>query len=272
MQYVWAATVYVESTQTTVRVGDEFYIDVLLDTQQEIANTVFGSVTFDTNLFTYQEASTKDSSITFWIDQPQEYESGVIRFSGVTPGGFSGAAVGVVRLYFSVHAQGQGEIELSDVGLLLHDGLGTAMSVDTRNIHIAVVAGDQRLKIRPYSDEELPEPFVPIVATDPELYDGRPVLIFSTQDKDSGISHYTVREGIFGRSKDAVSPYLLTHDPGSVEIRVSAVDKAGNIREAKLYPHTGWFLQVTVYRVLSILGLSLVLICILVLYMRNRNM
>jgi hypothetical protein len=70
-------------------------------------------------------------------------------------------------------------------------------------------------------------------------------LVFETQDKNSGIETYRVKEGYFGRYRDAVSPYKLQHQDGDRQVYVKAIDRAGNEIVSLLYPQEEgvWFHQ-----------------------------
>ena len=87
-------------------------------------------------------------------------------------------------------------------------------------------AGIYRVQI----DSTPPEPFVPVVSTDPTIFDGAPFVSFSTTDKASGLAYYAERAGLFGVYATVTTPYEF-HRPlvGSV-MRIKAVDYAGNVR------------------------------------------
>jgi len=58
--------------------------------------------------------------------------------------------------------------------------------------------------------------------------DGKYFLVFSTQDKGSGVDHYEVREGRFGGFSEVSSPYILKYQSLDKKIFVKAIDKFGN--------------------------------------------
>jgi len=75
---------------------------------------------------------------------------------------------------------------------------------------------------------------VPIVTTDPNIYDGKYFLVFSTTDKGSGINYYDVAEvpagvvvGEHSPWVTATSPYLLKNQSLSSDIYIRAVNNAG---------------------------------------------
>ncbi len=236
----YASSLSLQSTQTALHVGDVFYIDVLLDTESQIVNAGETTLVFPSNIVSYVKSSEKDSSVTFWIQKPEEITGGKITFSGVTPGGLEGERLLLTRLYFEVQTEGQGVFEALEAAFLLHDGQGTPTEVTTNNLHISVTPGTNTLVERPYVDDELPEPFTPLLLTDSDVFDGASMLVFETQDKNAGILKYQVKEGIFARYTDAESPYRIKHQVLDREIKVKAIDKAGNERIAIVYPQNGY--------------------------------
>lgn len=103
-------------------------------------------------------------------------------------------------------------------------------------------------------DIEAPESFTPIVASDPSIYDGKYFLVFSTVDKNSGIDHYEVREGIWGEYAVASSPYLIMDQTLSKNLYIVAIDKAGNKRLGEIRaPHPDYRFQKIFFIVIIVL-------------------
>ena len=67
------------------------------------------------------------------------------------------------------------------------------------------------------TDTEPPLPFTPKLERDPNLDGGKYVVIFNTEDKDSGIDHYEVKDGS-GPWVVAESPYVLKDQSVSGDI------------------------------------------------------
>ncbi len=79
-------------------------------------------------------------------------------------------------------------------------------------------------------DATSPEAFTPIISSDPSIFDGKAFLSFSTVDKTSGISHYKVKVGLFGKEIETQSPYQLRKPLVGNNVEVTAYDNAGNER------------------------------------------
>ena len=152
---------------------------------------------------------------------------------------------------------GQGKIEIRTADFLLHDGLGTKTNVATQNLHLTSTAGDSTIVVKNV-DDEIPESFNPEIMYDRNLFDGQAVLIFSTKDKGSGLDHFEVKEGKFGRYESVVSPYLIKNQTLDRNIFIRAIDKNGNVRTEIIYPQIGQFSYKHVYVIMSIL----VLLCV----------
>lgn len=94
-------------------------------------------------------------------------------------------------------------------------------------------AGVYRVQI----DSTPPEDFVPQVGTEA----GKKFVSFSTVDKTSGISHYKVKFGWWGKQNSTENPYFeIPKFFLGNQIQITAVDNAGNMRwvtiKYKVYP------------------------------------
>jgi hypothetical protein len=88
-------------------------------------------------------------------------------------------------------------------------------------------------------DFDPPEPFEIHLIRDPNLFGNRFAIVYTTQDKGSGIDHYEVREkflGLFGDWKLAKSPYELTHQSLFGIIEVKAIDRVGLEQIERIVP------------------------------------
>lgn len=81
-------------------------------------------------------------------------------------------------------------------------------------------------------DATPPDIFIPIIGVDPSFFGGEPFVNFSTMDKTSGISHYTVKVGLFGKTTETQSPYKLSKSLIGDSVKVAVFDQAGNEQEA----------------------------------------
>ena len=94
-----------------------------------------------------------------------------------------------------------------------------------------------------------PQKFVPKIARDPNIFDNQWFIAFATQDKESGISQFQIKETRLpasflpfgGEWREAQTPYLLQDQQLASYIYVRAIDKSGNKRVAMLSPWQGVF-------------------------------
>lgn len=108
-------------------------------------------------------------------------------------------------------------------------------------------------------DATAPESFLPLIASDSSVFDGKPFVSFSTLDKMSGISHYKVKVGLFGDGIETQSPYQLHKPLVGDELKVTAYDQAGNLTTV-VVPWRG-YLSVLEFKLLLIfLGLAVIII------------
>jgi len=228
-----AATLGVVVGDATPNIGQPVRVDIPLDTQGEDANAIQGKIIFPSAAFKLESIVDGDSPVSFWIDAPSEVASGVVAFSGIMPGGFTGRTNSVVSLILLPLASGPGSITFQNTELLRNDGTGSAISLSTSSVTLAV-SSVVATSSAPGISASLtgPDPFTPVISHDPNIYDGQYFLAFSTTDKGSGIDHYEVLEG--STWQVATSPYLLQDQSLSSDIYVRAVDHSGNFIVVKV--------------------------------------
>jgi hypothetical protein len=229
---LFAAELQVETSLSEV-VGQKYFLaDVFIQSDDSI-NALEGTFIYSSNLLKVKEIQDGNSVINFWIEKPSENKIGEISFSGITPGGFMGDKP-VFSVIFEATNLGEARLGIRDAKVLLNDGEGSLAEtkVSGKIVSISKIGGSDSLP--EVSDLEMPEDFIPLLANDPNLFDGKYFLVFSTEDKISGIDYYQLREGKSGEFKKVESPHLLKNQSLSKTIFIQAVDKKGNTREVIL--------------------------------------
>lgn len=225
-----------------IRVGDQFEVTVMMDTEGERVNAVQGTLVFPEHLLEAQSFDDGNSIINFWIEKPG------INFAGAIPGGYSGKGK-LFSVVFYAKSEGVASLNIKEALALLNDGRGTPaqLSMRTEKINISGLAPDEspRTVVRP-EDKIPPVGFTPEISQNPVLFDGKYFLIFATQDKESGVDFYEVSEEkgalrwLFGPNREnfmkGESPYLLKDQSLESWIFIRAVDRAGNERLTILRP------------------------------------
>ncbi len=268
---VQAATLYLDPGVATLYRGDAVVLAVRLMPDQaegECINVVDAVITYPEH-FQPIDVSIGRSIFPIWVEQPTiNRDNRTISFAGGIPNGYCGRVEGDPRLtniladivFRSPGTQiGGSKVTLASIDFgpgtraLLNDGLGTEAPLRTlgATINLEPTAGaelvdDWRASVR--EDNIPPEPFTIELVRGGLETGGKYYIVFSTTDKQTGISHYEVMEEPvteFGRfTWGAVgvpwlrvnSPYTLRDQSLNSIIRVKAIDKAGNEYLATLIP------------------------------------
>lgn len=260
---LFGAEVFFESENNKFTIGEDFLVNFYLDAEGESVNAVSGKIVFDQNILEVKEIRDGNSPINFWIQKPIEDQEGVV-FSGITPGGLSLDKNLVFGIVFSPKKSGNGTINLEEIEILKNDGNGNRAQVKITPLNFSVRDGAGLSNFPKIIDEEPPEDFRPDIGKDPEIFGGQYFLVFVTQDKGSGIDHYEIREGFWGKYERAESPYLIKDQSLNKKIYVKAVDKALNERVVSFRSGKLWYQQY------FILGIILVAIIIAAFVSKNK--
>lgn len=244
---VLASEVRLELSKVDVKEGDELTVSVMVHADDEI-NAVEGTLVFDKDKLEVKKIIDGSSSINFWIEKPQVNNEG-IRFSGITPGGFEGTNNLLFSVVFRVKEEGLAQLSLKDTKALINDGLGTEEALVLFGAEANIVRGDSTANREVIKDTTPPESFIISLAQDPNIFNGKWFAVFSTQDKDTGVSLYEIREYKFralsflSRWKKAESPYELRDQSLKSFIEVRATDSLGNHRVSKIDPQNAilWY-------------------------------
>lgn len=238
-----AAALDFSPAQLELQAGDEAEIRLEINTQNQDINAVEGEVALPVYL-EIKELRDADSVISLWVVRPSVSATGIIKFSGVIPGGYWGEDGKLFSLVVRAKQSGSGTVKLSGVRSLLNDGQGTAAAVDlaTAAVNIKPLSQRDSLTIPPVNDHEPPEQFNIQLARDPVLFAGQYFAVFASQDKGSSLDYYEVAEQVGrpdGNEADLIwqrvsSPYVLRDQSLRSSLWVRAVDKAGNERWAVL--------------------------------------
>jgi hypothetical protein len=286
-----AAQLYLEPSSLEVSAGETFMVDIKIDSEGECINAVETGLIFPKDILEHVDFSKGKSILSLWAKEPTfsviscdetKGSCGLVEFSGGIPNGYCGRIPGdpgpsnlLGQIIFRVpgmavrelnNEQLSGEIKFTDNSqVLLNDGLGTPAKLVTQEAAFHLVSKSEpakdEWKEKLTQDKTPPEAFEIQVLQDPNIFEGKYFIIFQTTDKQTGISHYEVKEGKRDWQK-AESPYLLEDQNLRSIIKVKAVDKAGNERIAEYTP-----LKVTkrmTKETLTIIGLVILLIISLI--------
>lgn len=232
-----AASVTFGYESDIVQVGDTFKVQIILNTEGKQVNAFETKVKYSKEEFKFLKSIEADSVINFWIEKPHLVEDGTLFLSGITPGGVNGRDIEILTLEFEVIKEGVGTVNLEDHQILLNDGLGTL--VETKIVPLSLnILGQSDLSSpnMKYIDTEPPEPFSPMIVSDEDVFGGKKFLVFSTEDKGSGVDYFEIKEGEFSEYEIAVSPYEIKDQTLNKSIFVKAIDLEKNEYIAIIYP------------------------------------
>ena len=304
---VSAAELKLSSPIQEIGINQQFQVDVVLNTENEDINALEGKIVFPTDLLDLKEIRDGNSIVNFWVERPKaetpkdankntnQHENisdvscggaqdscGFVSFSGITPGGFNGGSGLIFSAIFGAKKEGSGEIEIREEKALLNDGRGTETKVTAKNLLVSIRADISVPSWVSPRDTDPPESFVPEIAADPVIFNGKRFLVFATQDKISGIAGYAIHENT--RKKDvtridakewteAKSPYLLKDQKLRSYIYVKAADKAGNERIVSLAPRypMKWYERYEIWVIIIIFGVFLFVIRYLWKKLNTKN-
>jgi hypothetical protein len=278
---VSAAVLSLDPAEGSYGPGETFVATVRIDTDSpaECINAIDATIEFPKELIKPIAISKGESLISLWAEEPVfSLENGTIRLVGGIPGGYCGRVIGdpgktnvVAKIVFSIPGtQIGGTVITKDVAvpirfsprtsILLNDGSGSPAPLKLLGAKYVRLlegggSGTNEWLDTIRSDTFPPEEFRAEIVRNPNAFDGKFVLVFSTVDKQSGLSHYEITEedpafpGMVRGKKArvvpvrATSPYLLSDQELKSKVTVRAFDHAGNQREFVIDPTHGTGIQ-----------------------------
>lgn len=229
-------------------------VDLLLNRQGKNINAIEGEFLFDHSIISIKDIIYGNSPVTFWVEKPNEFKDGVIRFSGIIPNGLFNGEEAILSVLFFSNSKGQTDLNLKNVLLFENDGKATSIPVSLKPITLSLSETEQDY----YLDDNIPpDDFNILLSTSTAIFDGKYFISFLAQDKGSGISKYEIKEGFWGDFKEGMSPYLLENQSLKKKIYVRAYDKNGNMRISEFD---------AVYPLLSYKDIILIVIIFIIIY------
>jgi hypothetical protein len=267
-----AATIYIDPGIATLYRGDAITTSVRLmpdKSSSECINTVDAVIRYPENIQPV-DVSIGRSIFSVWVEPPTiNKDERTITFAGGIPNGYCGRVQGdpgftnvIADIIFrspglQIGSSAGGNTALIDFApettVYLNDGQGTKAPLLALGSTLTLepnagpaVVDNWREEVQ--QDEIPPEEFSITLEEDNFAFSGRYFIIFSTTDKQTGVSHYEVMEepssefsSFAWGGTDApwvreTSPYVLKDQSLNSIIRVKAFDKAGNEYVATLVP------------------------------------
>ena len=235
---IFAAFIKVQN-EGNISAGDTSIVNIYLDTEGQKINSIDGVISLagvNSSNFEIKDISLVNSVFNMWPKKPV-VDNNKISFIGGVPGGVNGENLLLFKIILKVNESGEFKIIPTNVIAYLNDGLGTALNIAKKEsvISVDLSSGESQDKWEEIvsNDHTPPIPFKITLAQDENLYDGKKFISFETTDKESGISHYEVKEGAYPIVRAEMN-YVLIDQKGKSDITVTAYDKAGNTQVSTL--------------------------------------
>ncbi len=241
-----AASLYFSPQEAVIGTTGEFRVAVNISAENSI-NAIAAAVSFSPEIEPY-DVSDGSSIINLWLDKPHwDENTRLLTFSGIIPGGFSGKDAPLLILKLKVADDSKGKALLSfnqeQTKIYLHTPDGIEDELELTELYLPIAHGKENIPVK-LPDANPPEPFIPVIARYPSVLGNKWFLVFSTQDKASGLFGYEIAEkrGKLVENynkllwKAAKSPFLLDDQELKSYVYVKAIDKIGNEQIVFLLP------------------------------------
>jgi hypothetical protein len=275
--FVAAATLALDPSEGEYGPGDMFIVTIRLDTPvSECVNAASVELFYPTDWMKPTAISKGESLLTLWVEEPKiDTAKGLISFSGGIPAGYCGRVQGdpgesnvLAKVVFTIPgnmiggkvATGPVPLALSfgpKTSVLMNDGMGTPAPLSLKTATLTRLLTSKGLTNEwldiVHADNLPPDSFSVSVLRDPNMFEGKYFLAFTTVDKQSGVHHFEVREddpdrlefvrGGKERAEFVISPSPYYYELADQELRsritVRAVDNARNHTDQIVAPLRG---------------------------------
>lgn len=134
-----AATLYLIPEAQVFNVGQNFIVDLRVDTEDVDINAVKATVRFSTDVLELISVDREVSAFSFWVEDPTILnDEGTLEFIGGTSKGISGNALEILRMKFKAKEVGSAVLSVTDATVTASDGKGTNVLLTTQGANIAV--------------------------------------------------------------------------------------------------------------------------------------
>ncbi|MBP6883881.1 MAG: hypothetical protein KBC06_01465 [Candidatus Pacebacteria bacterium] len=232
------ASIYFKAP-SSVSIGETFEVAVNADTLGNLINSINVSINYDENLLSFAGYKDENTVVRIWIDSPHD-DAGTISMSGIIPGGVSGlydpqkkgiSPTPIARLLFVAKGAGDADFSFLNTTILKHDGKGTALEHEKKNIIVAVKNIISPTTTNGAVDVTPPNIFDLSVISSSVFSETPDMIVFKAEDADSGIKKYQIKIGV-GEWQDSNSPQPIAKSIFSRSVIVRAFDFYGNFQDA----------------------------------------
>lgn len=121
-----AATISLLPQARTFGIGQEFSVDIKINTENAFINASEATIRFPVDILELTTVDKTNSAFGFWPDEPKiSNEDGTLRFTGGTAKGISGDSLQILKMKFKAKGAGLADLTLIDAAVTASDGKGT---------------------------------------------------------------------------------------------------------------------------------------------------
>lgn len=122
----YAATLNINTSADTFKIGDQFNADIKIDSEDVGVNAAQATIKFSSAILEVVSIDKAGSVFNFWIQDPQfDNSAGQITFIGGASSGLVGKSLQVIRVVFKAKGLGQSDLIFIDGAVTASDGSGT---------------------------------------------------------------------------------------------------------------------------------------------------
>ncbi len=153
-----AAVISLTPSNSEIGVGEKVTIELRIDSEGVSFNAAQAVIRFPKNMLEVTGLDSSGSAFSFWLEEPNfSNTDGIISFTGGTPYGVSGDAIGILKIQFKATGTGSGMLSLTESAITAADGSGTNILRKMNDAVIAIVP--QRVVPNvPEPQQNVPEP------------------------------------------------------------------------------------------------------------------
>jgi len=145
-----AGTLNLFTENTQFAIGDEFSVDVKIDSEGAGINAAQATVNYPVGVLQEKSVDKTNSVFSFWLQEPvADNGAGEISFIGGSSSGLTGKTLQVLRITFKVVGSGPADISFSNGAITAADGNGTNVLSSMKGLNITSITKQEASSIIP---------------------------------------------------------------------------------------------------------------------------
>jgi hypothetical protein len=135
-----AAIISLIPASSEIGIGEKITVELRIDSEGASFNAAQTVIRFPRDVLEVVALNKTESVFSFWLEEPQfSNTDGIISFTGGTPYGVSGGAVGILKIEFKAKEIGSGTLSLTEAAVTAADGSGINLLSKMNDAVITVV-------------------------------------------------------------------------------------------------------------------------------------